>query len=82
LALDKNYLFNVLLGLFITLTVISLASLNEVRLDVYLSLFTLEYFVLLATLRPRRRSRDYLAIALFLLFCYLVAMRVIKVLMG
>ena len=80
MSLDRNYLFNLILASLIALTVPPLAALGENRLDVYVSLFTLEYFVCLAVLRPRRRTFDFLALALFLAFAYAVAMRVLEVL--
>ena len=81
MSLDRNHLFNLVLALLVALTVPSLAALKEGRLDVYVSMFTLEYFVCLAVLRPRRRFFDVLAVALFLAFAYAVALRVLEVLM-
>ena len=75
-------LFNILLAFLMFITVPSLAALNEKRLDVYLSLFTLEYFILLALLRPRRRCKDFIAPILFLLFMLIVTLRIIEILMG
>jgi len=40
----------------------------------------LEYFVCLATVRPRRRTYDLLALSLFIAFTYIVATRVMEVL--
>lgn len=80
MALDKNYLFNLCLALMIFLTVPVLAALGEVRLDVYFSMFTLEYFIAYALFRPRRRIRDPVGPALFIIFAYIVALRVLEVL--
>lgn len=82
MTLDKNLLFNILLALFISLTVPVLAALNERRIDVYLSLYTLEYLVLLAVLRPRRKCRDFIAVALFMTFMIIVALRVLEILLS
>ncbi|RLE84123.1 MAG: hypothetical protein DRJ41_03690 [Thermoprotei archaeon] len=82
MTLDKNLLFNILLALLMFITVPSLAALNEKRLDVYLGLFSLEYSILLALLRPRRRCKDFIAPILLLLFMLIVILRIIEMLMG
>jgi hypothetical protein len=58
----------------------SLAALGENRLDVYVSVFTLIYFVLTALFRPRRRTFDFLALALLAAFFYIVAVRILEIL--
>jgi len=78
-VLLKDRLFNVLLPLLYTVTVYSLASLGEQRLDAYFSMLVLEYFVLYALLRPKRRRRDYIALVLISLFAVAVAFRVLEV---
>jgi predicted neutral ceramidase superfamily lipid hydrolase len=75
----KDRLFNVLLSLLYAVTVYSLASLGEQRLDAYFSMLVLEYFVLYALLRPKRRHRDYIALVLIALFSVVVAFRVLEV---
>ncbi|MCI4461464.1 MAG: hypothetical protein JHC12_00665 [Thermogladius sp.] len=75
----KDRLFNILLPLFYTVTVYSLSSLGEQRLDAYFSMLVLEYFVLYALLRPKRRHRDYIALVLLALFAVVVAYRVLEV---
>jgi hypothetical protein len=59
----------------------ALAALNESRLDVYVSVFTLIYFAATAVFRPRRRTRDFLALALLAAFTYVVAVRVLEILL-
>lgn len=81
MTLDKNILFNLVLAAMFFVTVPALAALHEARLDVYVSMFTLEYFVALAALRPRRRVRDFLAVALIVAFAAIVAFRVAEVLL-
>ncbi len=78
--LEKDRLFNVLLSAFYSLTVASLAALGEQRLDLYISMLTLEYTVLYALLRPRRRWREVLLPFLLVVFSYFVVLRVIEVL--
>ena len=78
--MERNSLFNLLFASMVFITAASLSALGEGRLDVYLSLYTLEYFICLALLRPRRRARDPLAFTLFLAFLVAVARRVMEVL--
>jgi hypothetical protein len=59
----------------------ALAALNESRLDVYVSMFTLIYFAATAVFRPRRRTWDFLALALLAAFTYVVAVRVLEILL-
>jgi len=77
---DKNFMFALVLGILMALTTPTLAALGEIRLDVYVSLFTLEYFAAKAILRPRLRVRDPVAITLLFLFLLIVALRVMEVL--
>jgi len=76
----RNYLSNTVLSSLMLFTVPILWSLGEARLDVYVSMFTLEYFVVKALFNPRRITRDYLALALFTVFTFIVSYRVIQVL--
>ena len=74
--MDKNILFNIVLGTMIVSTVAVLSSLGEMRLDVYVSMYTLEYFVAKAVLRPRRRFFDVLGLLLLTAFSIIVGIRV------
>ena len=78
--MNKNILFNILLCGMITITAASLGALGEQRLDAYLSIYTLEYFTLLAILRPRRKTIDILAISLLTIFIIIVGYRVAEIL--
>ena len=78
--MHRNYLSNTVLSSLMLFTVPILWSLGEARLDVYVSMFTLEYFVVKALFNPRRITRDYLALALFTVFTFIVSYRVIQVL--
>ena len=80
--MNKNLLFNLVLGAMIVATVPSLAALGESRLDAYVSMFTLEYFVALAVLRPRRRIRDILAWILLAIFSIIVGFRIMEILVS
>ena len=74
--MDKNILFNIVLGSMIVPTVAILSALGEARLDVYVSMYTLEYFVAKAILRPRRRFFDVLGLLLLTAFSIIVGIRV------
>lgn len=78
--MNRGALFNILLGFLICLTVAIFAALKEHRLDVYFSMFTLEYFILTAILRPRRRFKDFLAATLLAIFFIIVGFRIMEVL--
>jgi hypothetical protein len=73
-------LFNIVLATLYAITIPSLAALGERSLDVYVSMFTLEYFICLAILRPRRLVKDFIAVALFIAFAVAVAYRIMEVL--
>jgi len=78
--MDKNILFNIVLGSMIVPTVAILSALGEARLDVYVSMYTLEYFVARAVLRPRRRFFDVLGLLLLTVFSIIVGIRVWEIL--
>jgi hypothetical protein len=78
--MDKNILFNIVLGSMIVSTVAILSALGEARLDVYVSMYTLEYFVAKAVLRPRRRFVDALGLLLLTAFSIIVGVRVWEIL--
>jgi hypothetical protein len=78
--MDKNILFNIVLGSMIVPTVAILSALGEARLDVYVSMYTLEYFVAKAVLRPRRRFVDALGLLLLTAFSIIVGVRVWEIL--
>jgi len=78
--LDRHSLYLTALALMVTLTVSALAALNESRLDVYVSMFTLVYFTATAVFRPRKRTWDFLALILLAIFTYIVTLRVLEIL--
>lgn len=79
--MDRQNLYLTALAVLNTVAVSALAALNEVRLDVYVSVFTLIYFALTAIFRPRRRTWDFLAAVLLIVFAYIVAIRVLEILL-
>ena len=74
--MDKQKQYLVSLGLLMYSTVVVLAALGESRLDVYVSLFTVEYFASSALFQPRRKFLDIVGGVLFLVFCFIVALKV------
>ena len=80
LPLDKQKQYVVALGGLLMATVVSLSALGEVRIDVYVSLFTVCYFATSALFQPRRRFFDVVGGALFLVFCVIVLQKIWEIL--
>lgn len=78
--MDRERLYLVTLALLNTIAVAVLAALSETRLDVYVSMFALIYFASTAIFRPRKRLFDVVGLSLLVVFSYVVAMRVLEVL--
>jgi len=62
-------------------------ALGEEKLDVYISVFTIEYLALVEVLRPRRKlltplRLDPVGLGLFIIFCLIVARKVMEILTG
>jgi hypothetical protein len=77
--LDKQKQYLVSLCGLLMATVVSLAALNESRLDVYISLFTVCYFAATALFQPRKRTFDFIGGSLFLVFCIIVVQKVLEI---
>ena len=82
--IPNSQLFIIIYSIFVTLTDSILLYLNEYRIDVYVSLYILEYFILRALISPlphklsgRMRLLD---ISLFILFSIIVSYRVLMIL--
>ncbi len=60
-------------------TVSALSALGEIRLDVYVSLFTVCYFASTALYQPRKRGYDLVGATLFLTFAYIVALKIMAI---
>jgi hypothetical protein len=78
---DKQRLYFTFLSLLFMLTVVGLAALQEQRLEVYVSLFTVCYFASSALFRPRRRWHDFVGGVLFAVFSCIVAVKVMEILL-
>ena len=79
--MEKHKLYIVSFASLLFSTVVALAALKEARLDTYLSLFTVSYFVTSAVFRPRRRVPDVVGFALFIAFSLIVAFKVAEILL-
>jgi len=82
---DRHILFLLLLAGFLFFTVALFTAAGEARLDVYISVFTIEYLALVEILRPRRKCItslriDPVALGLFAVFCFIVARKVLEIL--
>jgi len=81
----RGYLVLQLAVLYVA-TIIILELLGEGRLDVYLSLLTLEYLVSLALYSPfpssTQKALNLLGALLFAVFLYFVTLRVLEILVG
>jgi len=78
---DKHKTYILTLTVSLLSTVSLLAALDEMRLDVYLSLFTVCYFISSAVFRPRRRFWDIVGGILFFVFCVIVGFRIVEILL-
>lgn len=77
---DKHKTYLLTLAVSLLSTVSLLAALDELRLDVYLSLYAVCYFVSSAVFRPRRRFGDIVGGILFLVFFGIVGFRIVEIL--
>ena len=82
--IPNSQLFIIIYSIFVTLTDSILLYLNEYRIDVYASLYILEYFILRALISPlphKLNSRmRLLDISFFILFSIIVSYRVLMIL--
>jgi len=78
--LDRQKVYVSSLAFLLMLTTVALSALHEARLEVYVSLFAVCYFAASALFRPRRRWLDVVGGALFLVFCAIVAFKVLDIL--
>jgi len=85
--MDRHILFIILLATFLLFTVVIFVAAGEVRVDVYMSVFTIEYLALVEILRPRRKlitplRLDPVGLGLFIIFCIIVTKKVVEILAG
>jgi hypothetical protein len=78
--MDRQKLYVETLGVVFSVMTIGLSAYNEQRLEVYVSLFAVGYFAITALFTPRKRRFDVVGAGLFLVFCYIAAMKVLDIL--
>ena len=85
--MDRHILFVLLLAVFFLFTVVIFATMGQTRLDVYISVFTIEYLALVEILRPRRRfmtplGLDPVALGLVIIFGLIVTRKILEILVS
>jgi|Deesub1362B_J571_1020462.scaffolds.fasta_scaffold00003_85 hypothetical protein len=84
MELSNTQHFILRMAILVSITFTALILLGEARLDVYISLYILIYYILLALHSPfnRRISRrlNVISVVLFIIFMVIVALRVIAIL--
>jgi hypothetical protein len=78
--MDKRKSYILTLAFLLAFSTVALSVLRETKLDAYISVFTIDYFIASAVFRPRRRTIDFVGIALFIAFTYIVALKVMEIL--
>ncbi|MDG6940232.1 MAG: hypothetical protein JRN39_07520 [Nitrososphaerota archaeon] len=78
--MERQNLYFFALGALLFLSAVALSALAVDDLGVYFSVFTIDYFATSAVFAPRRRTHDLLGLALFVVFAYVVAVRVLAIL--
>lgn len=77
--MDKQKQYATALCGLLMATVVSLSALGEARLEVYVSLFTVCYFAAAALFQPRRRFYDIVGGTLLLVFAFIVAQKILEI---
>jgi hypothetical protein len=80
--MERQNLFLLVLGSLSMASVISMALVGLNTLDVFVSGLVIVYFVCVTIFRPRRRVPDFIGLALFVAFAYVVALRVLQILLA
>ncbi len=84
MELASKYILS--LTLAYTLTTVTLSALSENRLDLYISMYALEYFVFTLLHSPfnsrARKALDAIGFTLFAVFMLVVALKVLEILYG
>ena len=75
--MDRSYKFILTLSILISTTFIALTLLNVEELGPYIGLYALSYLISYRVIYPRAR-RNYLGLALFLLFLVIATLEVIS----
>ena len=80
IRLDKQKLYLEALGVTLSASLFLLAAFKVESLEIYLIIFTLVYTAFTVLFGPRRRWHDVPGILLFAAFCWIVALRIIDIL--
>lgn len=84
LSISERYIISLMLVYM--LTTVTLSVFPETRLDLYVSLYIVEYFILTllhSPLNPRgQKIIDIMGYVLFTVFIFIVAMKVLEILVG
>ena len=78
--MERQNLFLLVLGALSMTGVVSMALVGLDTLDVYVSGIVIVYFACVTIFQPRRRVFDFVGVALFVTFAYVVALRVLQIL--
>ena len=78
--MEKQNLYVMTLAVLSVVSVAAMAALDFGTLDIYVSGLVLVYFVCSTVFQPRRRTRDFVGAALLVVFAYVVALRVLAIL--
>lgn len=74
--MNKSFISNTVLAALVAMSTWALWSVGEHRIDAYIAMYTLEYVVVKAIFRPRRRGIDLLLVVLLTVFFVIVSIRV------
>jgi len=78
--MERQSLYFMSLGTLLMLSTVCLSLIGDFTLDVYVSMYTICYFVASTIFRPRRRVFDFVGAALFISFAFIVAFRILAIL--
>jgi hypothetical protein len=78
--LERQNFYLLTLASLLLLSTAGLSMIGGYTLDVYVSMFTICYFVASTVFRPRRLTFDFVGVTLFIVFAYIVALRVLAIL--
>jgi hypothetical protein len=78
--LERQRLYLLSLAFLMLVPTPWLYAIGGITLDEYISVYVIAYFATSAVFRPRRRIFDFVGLGLFIIFCVIVAMRVLVIL--
>ena len=78
--MERQNIYLMTLASLLLLSTAGLSMMGGYTLDGYVSMFTICYFVASTIFRPRRLAIDFVGVVLFIVFTYIVALRVLAIL--